>query len=449
MADSHLDHASTRLSLLAWAEIALLAPAGLGLAIFLDHQAPFTAGGFPWLWLIPLLLGLRHGLAAAALSSLLLIAGGVAAHTLAISAAAPPLLQIVGGLIAVLSAGQYGTNWRARLEANQRRTEYAEERLEALSRAYFITRISHDRLEEALITQPMTLRGALEQLRPVAERAAQGLDESTATDLLQLLAQYCRFETAGVHLARNDRFDPQPLAALGPQAPLVSDDPLVGLAREGRQVAFYSVDQLIEFNREITYRAVFPLLDCTLRPWGLIVVRDLPLLAVNEENFATANAIVQYVAEETRVVTESADLLQQFPCCPPHFAHELIRLQTLQTRAKVRSTLIAVHLPPTSNDENGLSAEAIYHGMRRSLDVYWLAPFAADDPGLLVLLPLAGPASARGYLDRLDAWLKEHGQTQGLALPNLWIEQILLDGRPAGKLLEMTHIPCAPITSHP
>jgi len=432
------------LGLLSWGEIVLLAPLGLAVAIFIDRHTPFTAGGFPWLWLIPLLLGLRYGLAAAAISSLLLVLGGTAAQQWGISEQAPPLAQIVGGLITALSAGQFRSNWRSRLEASNQVKKYAEERLEALTRAYFITRISHDRLEEAMITQPVTLRAALEQMQSVASRANRGMAGEFAADLLQLLAQYCRFETVSIHLFSEAKPDPAPLAALGPVTPLDLDDPLIRLALEEGRTAFYTVDQLRQFNSKIAYRAVFLLRDSSGKDWALLVVHDLPLLALNEENLAMATAIVHYVADEVRVRNESADLVAQFPCCPPHFAHELIKLHRLRLLAKVRSTLIMLDLSVANVQGAAPEPDAIYRGMRRSLDVYWISPKGDASPGLLILLPLAGPAGARGYLDRLDAWLTNHGYPEGLNAPFFRIKEITLGALSVEETLKAVGIECRP-----
>ncbi len=423
----------------AWAETVLLPLLGLALAMILDRQAPFTASSFPWLWLIPFLLGLRYGLGAATIGSFVLTGAGFAAHWFAAIGQPPPLIQIVGGMFAALIAGQFSSNWRDRVQANALRTAYAEERLEALTRAYFINRISHDRLEEALITQPVTLRGALEQSRTLRKDKDEVINQANATDLLQLLAQYCRFETAALHVMVRGRLREDPLAVLGPSAPLSVTDPLLVQAREHAQAAYYSIDQLHELDTAGGYRAVFPLRNAGDEELGMLVVRDMPLLALTEENLTTATAIVQYFADESWAIAQSADLRRLFPGCPPRFAHELVKLQHLHAVSSVRSMLVTVRIPEPTR-EQPLDAQAIHQGIRRSLDVYWLDPFSQPASGLLVLLPLAGPASARGYLDRLDAWLREHGIDKGLAAPGFRSGQIPVDRRTPDVLLDAAGI---------
>jgi hypothetical protein len=421
-----------RLGLVVWAEVVLLPLAGLALAVWLFPAAPFTASPYPWLWLIPFLLGLRYGLSPAVLATLVLALGGIAAHRLGISGQAPPLIQLAGGALAALSAGQYSSHWRARLRAGRARTDYTEQRLESLTRAFFITRLSHDRLEEALITQPVTLRGALEALRELSAETHAGICESGANALLQLLAQYCRFEAAALHLFRDGRLAGEPLTALGPRAALVRTDPLLEYALEHEQTAYHSIDQLAQLEEGGTYRAVFPLINSAGEALGVLVVRDLPLLALVEENLTAATAMLQYFADESWAAAQTAELRRTLPDCPAVFAHELIKLQRLHERSGVHSTLIVVR----ARSEGALPAALdAAHAGRRGLDLYWREPFGPMTAGMLILLPLAGPATARGFLERIDGLLRAHHMEGGLEAAGFAVVQVPIDRRPALTLL--------------
>lgn len=415
-----------------WAEVVLLPIAGLVLAVKLYPAAPFTVSTYPWLWVIPLLLGLRYGLAPAALSTGVLSAAGIAAFRLGITAEAPPLIQIAGGALAALSAGQYRSRWREQLRAGQARTDYTEQRLESLTRAFFVTRLSHDRLEEALITQPVTLRGAMEALRELSAEAHTGISPTGASALLQLLAQYCRFETAALHLYRNGRLADAPLAALGPAAVLVRTDPLLAYALEHEQTAYHSIDQLVELEQGGNYRAVFPLVDSAGDKLGVLVVRDLPLLALVEENLTCAGALLQYFADESWSTAQTADLRATVPYCPAPFAHELIKLQRLHERSGIHSTLVVVRA--RSQQAQVVALDALYDA-RRGLDLYWREPFGPLAAGMLILLPLAGPATTRGFLERIDGILRAHRMEGGLEAAGFGVAQVAIDHRTPLELL--------------
>jgi len=415
-----------------WGEVVLLPLVAMSVALWLDHGAPFTASSYPWIWLIPLLIGLRYGLAAAALSSLTLVGAGMGAYHLGWSGQPPPLKQLVGGVFAALSAGQYRSRWHAQLSADGARTEYTEQRLELLTRAFFITRLSHDRLEEALITQPVTLRSALEQLRVLSFEARSGISTAGADALLQLLAQYCRFETMALHLYRQGRLQDEAIAALGPAAPLARTDPLLVDATEHEQTGYYSVDQLDDPDQEGHYRAVFPLIDAAGQDLGVLVVRDMPLLALTEENLTVATAILQYVADESWASAQTVSLHRSLPACPVAFAHELVKLQHLHVTSSIRSMLIALHAPGTG--AGGAVLDVLY-SIRRGLDLYWRDPFGTDRRGLLILLPLAGPSTAQGFLERIDEVLTERGWSGGLAGSGIHVHQVTVSRRTPLELL--------------
>lgn len=430
-----------RYGVVVWAEILLLPLAGLALAVWLSRAAPFTVSPYPWLWLIPLLLGLRYGLAAAALATLTLAVAGVAAQRFGISGEAPPLIQLVGGALAALSAGQYSSRWRQQLSAGKARTDYTEQRLESLTRAFFITRLSHDRLEEALITQPVTLRSAMEALRGLSAEALAGISAAGADALLQLLAQYCRFEAAALHLYSDGRLGNEPIAAIGPPAMLVPTDPLLTYALEHDQTTYHSIDQLDEPQPGGHYRAVFPLIDAAGAELGVLVVRDLPLLALTEENLTVATAILQYFADESWAAAQTVSLHRSLPGCPAVFGHELIKLQHLHQRSGVRSTLVALRARTAEAEASAL--DAVYT-IRRGLDLYWREPFGPPAAGMLILLPLAGPATTRGFLERIDSVLRARGLERGLEAAGFSVVQVPVDRRPPLALLRECGVEPAP-----
>ena len=422
----------SRYGIHVWAEVVLLPLVAMALTLWFDRSTPFTASSYPWIWLIPLLIGLRYGLAAAALSSVTLAGVGMGAYHLGWSGQPAPLKQLVGGAFAALGAGQYRSRWHERLSADGARAEYAEQRLELLTRAFFITRLSHDRLEEALITQPVTLRSAMEQLRVLCAGARSGISTAGADALLQLLAQYCRFETVALHLYRQGRLEEEAIATLGPTERLARADPLLIAATEHERTSYYSVDQLNDPDQEGNYRAVFPLSDSAGGNLGVLVVRDLPLLALTEENLTVATAILQYVADESWAVTQTASLRHSLPSCPETFAHELVKLQHLHVTSGVRSTLIALDAPRTDAGGAGLD---VVDSIRRGLDLYWRDPFDSGRIGLLILLPLAGRASAQGFLERIDDVLAERGWSGGLAGSGIHVRLVTVTRRTPLELM--------------
>lgn len=446
------DTTTVRRELAIWAEIVLLPVVAFWLAIRLGNLLPSAASAYPWLWLVPLLLGLRYGLAASVVSSFTLAVAIVEAFHLGWSGGLPPLIQMVGGGFAALCAGQFRSSWGRRLQTDAARVTYAEQRLESLTRAFFITRLSHDRLEEALITQPITLRGAMEQVRALGGATGTGISRESAGAFLQLLAQYCRFETAALHLREHGRLMDIPVATLGPMVPLVHDDPLLAHALENAQAAYHSADRIEA--RGGAYRVVFPITDATGENLGVLVIRDLPLLALTEENLTVATAILQYFADESWAAAQTMDLRRRLPHCPSEFAHELIKLQRLYGAAAVRSMLglpgmtamrsMLIVLRAANGTEDGPAVLDAIYAVRRGLDVYWRDPFGPYEPGMVVLLPMAGIATTRGFRDRLDRIVQERHGGATSAKELFTISEVVVDHRPPTELLRACGIEWAP-----
>lgn len=385
------------------AEILLLPLVTLWLGHLLSPTNPFTTGGFPWLWLVPLLIGLRYGIGPALVSSGIMAVGGLWLPELGLGDEAMPMPQIVGGMIISLIGGQYANLWHGRLGQAEARLIYSENRLESLTRAFYVTLISHDRLEETLITRPVSLRGALEAVRAELQLNGARLNQTAGQALLQLLAHYCRLEAAALYVFEGTRLDPTPVARLGQDIPFNPDDPLVSLALEREDAAYFSVDQIID-GLEGEYRLAIPIIAADGVRIGLLAVSDMPLLALDEENLLTATAILEYFADEAAAQRDIGGLLRHHPRCPAAFAHELYKICHLWSRVGAHSTLVLFRpIDPHAN----LNVLPLIHSVRRGLDQYWQNPLDEAAPGLLALLPLSGPTAASGFVTRVDALSRE------------------------------------------
>jgi hypothetical protein len=74
-----------------------------------------------------------------------------------------PRLYFLGGFILVLLTGEFSGLWMRRVRRAETLSNYLDERLERLTEQYYLLRLSHDRLEQELLTRPLTLRDALER----------------------------------------------------------------------------------------------------------------------------------------------------------------------------------------------------------------------------------------------------------------------------------------------
>lgn len=375
------------------------------LALWALYLWPAALFHYPWWWLAPLATSLRYGLTFGMAAALVLVIGNFMEIWLLGVPRTQPGGEIVGGLVATYLGGLYTSHAQSRLEETSSTLEYLEQRLESLTRIFYVTRLSHARLEESLITKSNDLRSGLDAVANALAACGPLDDELPRRPLqhiLQLLAFYGRLGQAGVFRVAQGRVSREAVAFHGEEFSLQVDDPLVTGVLENEQLAYYSVDQIIA-GEESAYRVVIPMVAADGTLLALVVVVELPLLAVEEENLLTLAAMTAFTADALRAAQLSHAVRSIVPACPVEFALEWHRLGHLRRRAQVRSSW--VRLTPAAGAEGGVLD--LIQSVRRGLDQYWCFPLDGGRSGLLVLLVLAGEGATRGFMQRIDALCQE------------------------------------------
>lgn len=352
----------------------------------------------PWLWIAPLLIALRYGLAPGLGSAAVLMSGSLLMRSFVPNAEPWPTLEMLAGLVTTLFAGQYASWWINRLDKSEAVSTYLSERVEEITRAFYVTRVSHDLLEESLITRPTSLRSVFESLRLLLNEQHGRVDPQSGKALLGVLANYCRIESADLFGAAKNVINPDPVASLGNPRQLIMNDPLVRQSLEDSASTYHTVEELSE-GIDSPYRMCAPLQSSDEQLVGFLAVRDLPFLALQEENLLSISAILQYYADEAWARQSTAKLLRSLPSdCPPDFARECIKLSKLSERNFVRSSLVAFTIPSPGSTKIFEHIESL----QRSLDLYWRSTLGADIRRMIVLLPLASEKASSGFIDRIE-----------------------------------------------
>lgn len=395
-----------------WAVIgeSLLLPVlAVALGIWLNPLDPlWTDHHFPWVWFAPMILALRYGplpgLAGAALLFIAWLAfswGGWIAGEL-------PKLFFLGGLIVVMLCGEFSSLWVARARRAESVQVYLDQRLDYLTHQYYLLRLSHDRLEQDLISRPMAMRDALTTLRQLAanETAEQPLAGGAA--LLRLLAQYCQLETAALFAARGASgtvLDATPVASLGQAGPLVADDPLLAHAREHR--GLWHVEKALAAGSIPTHYVIAaPLVTFDGQWLGILLVERVPFFALHEEMLQTLNLLLAYYTDGLVTQRLAAPVRARVPATPPDFASELARLVRVCRDSGIASTLVGLEFRRDQEHLAGSDLPEQIQRQRRALDVNWRID-TAERIVLLTLMPLAGEAAAEGYFARIELWVRQ------------------------------------------
>ncbi len=369
------------------------------------HDPLFTKAEFPWLWFGPLLVALRYGIAPA-LSSVSLLAILWFVFSLSgLLSGVFPLHFILGGALIALITGQFSSIWSTRLRRSDQLSRHASERFQQLSRAYFMVRHSHDRLEQNLVSRPVTLRQAMMELRRLLADGGGLISRELAGELMVILAHYCSLSSASLYAVENGKPALEPLAQCGKGAPCHPDDLLLRSAIESGTTAYQTVNRLAD-SQHSCYLVAAPLRTSSGQIIGLLLVSDMPFMALHRETLQILGVLLAYAADQVEAVGIARSIITVYPDCPSVFGSELVKMTHLQRDLDIVSTLIVIKLQPgphlnelcqiLERQQRGLD-----HGWRR--DLGWGVQF-------VTLMPFSGPSALEGYQSRLNGVLKSQLQ---------------------------------------
>ena len=309
---------------IAVAESLLLPALAIGLGIWLHPLDPLWArSAFPWSWFAPIVLALRYGPFAGLFGALCFVLAWFGLRHVNFVQGEFPKLYFLGGLIAVMLCGEFSSIWRARVRRAEAMQIYLDQRLEFLTHQHYLLRLSHDRLEQDLISRPVSMRDALSAMRALVgqEHGTEALPGGST--LLRLLAQYCQLEQAGLFEVRDGVPQTNAASSIGQTFDLRIDDPLVKFALANERLCHVETPGLDTNTRNVI---AAPMISNDDRLFGVLVVARVPFFALHDEMLQTLNLLLGYYTDGLDARATAQPVLQQLPDCPVDFAFELQRL---------------------------------------------------------------------------------------------------------------------------
>jgi hypothetical protein len=381
-----------------WLEVVVITACALGLGLLFHRDNPFQVRGeFPWLWLAPLLLALRYGVGPGIFSVLMLVAGWeVLNHAHKDSF---PEQYFLGGLILVMLSGEFSGAWNSRLRRTEEARHYLDERLRKITVRHLLLRLSHEHLEQEILTKPVTLRDALRELRRLTT-AQEDADMPASHSLLQLLAQYCQLESAAIFLS--------PLrggyvrsSAIGSPPQLHASDPLLQHALMHQSLSHLLTDGLAEGSLPSPFLVVAPIMASDGQTLGVLCVDRMPFLALNQENLQMLTVLLGYYADCVVESEGTRQFFKHFPDAPADFAAEFSKMLRLQRNYGIESHVIVLSLG-SGGAWHGITEHEL---IRRSLDIPWRMNVRGRVM-LATLMPLTSDTAIQEYLLRIGDRLK-------------------------------------------
>lgn len=384
-----------------WLETVAITLGAVALGAVSQSDDLLHAGAaFPWIWLAPILVALRYGMAAGTLSSLILVIVWVVNNYFSGHHTDFPEQFFLGGLIVVMLCGEFSDLWETRLRRATETNHYLDDRLSRITDRHLLLRLSHDRMEQEMLTKPVTLRDALRELRQLA--TAHNHDHAPADyALLQLLMRYCQLESAAIFtVAANGRHERG--SQIGSPPDLHPNDRLLAHAMKHRSLSHLLIDELPGTELPSPFLVIAPILTSTKQLLGVLAIERMPFLALNEENLQLLSVLLSYYADCVNEAEGAKRFFELFPDAPPDFAAEFPRVLQLQRTHGINSHVVVLAF---KDDESGQQAIARILQSRRSQDISW--SFKLGRRLLLAnLMPLANDAAVDSYLLRTEAMLK-------------------------------------------
>lgn len=358
--------------------------------------------GFPWPWLGPWLIALRYGVGYGVAATF----GLFGCWSWLTASPEFPRLYFLGGVIAMLVAGEFGSYWRRRLLQLEQSLQFFKDKIERLTRRLYLIKLSHDELEYEMVARPGTLREALIDLRVLVDRYAREHPDDLgglpgAQIMLDFVVNHCRIESAAlyqVQLAPTLKL--KQVAAVGRPVELQVNDPLILLALKTKHQVHLQ-DALLQTARRSDLIAATPLINIKLQPIGLMVISNMPFTALNADNLQTVAVLLESYADYLRLLQGSSELLPVWPEAPRGLLSDFAWLTRLRIDYGLESRCIVWHARHAH--ENEILAEIL--ALHTRGETAWRWPVdrgQLHQPSCVIaLVPFSGTSGVRVYKQRL------------------------------------------------
>jgi hypothetical protein len=386
-------------------EVLVITVLVIGLTYLFNRNDPFCLdASFPWIWIAPVLISLRYGTFIALIVIVVMISAFFGIDPKITIAGSTYRYATLGGILLTVFCGEFSNAWIGSMKRFAQLNSYTQKRLDTLNRAFYLLRISHDRLEQSLISKPITLRDTFAELKKMLVEARNKVTEEVAAQLLNILGQYCSMEQAALYLYKDGKFAKTPIAHIGAKrGELDVNDPIVKECLESESgINYYAVNQLYRKDRKSKYLAAVLLQTYDKKIFGILVIEDFSFWSLTEEILRVVGIVLSYFADNLWVVRDMSKFFEVYPDCPTQFAFDLYNMQRLHQNFGINSALSAFVIAKSARQKNIVAQ--LQH-VRRSLDIDWYYQ-QKDRDILFILMPFASAATVVGFRDRFQKYLK-------------------------------------------
>ena len=268
---SFFNHSSRSDSFSAFIETISLTGIGFLLGYwFLPESSLFAVPGFTWLVIGPLLSGLRYGFLYALISVALSITILLIARFYQLPWVNTGSISTIGLVLlwmGFITSG-FRSYWERQVNKLTATSQYLNIQLSEITKAHSLTKISHDRLQELVVSQ-ISLRDTILEVRKQIIDADVNLSKGYLGDvspiILRVLSDYGDIQLASLHqVDENQVINSTAVDHIGNRKVLIdSTDPLLQEALETRKTVSLKRQLLADSKYTGTLILAIPLADST------------------------------------------------------------------------------------------------------------------------------------------------------------------------------------------
>ena len=202
------------------------------------------------------------------------------------------IILLLENLFFVFLFGLFFSNLHHEIDKSTIKNKYLTLRLKELTSAFFTLKISHDKLEAIYITQPASFRFVISE---VLENCDHNTPELSANNTLKILKKFFSVNTATIWRVKKGVLV-RSFAMIGELKETPSQNDKLVQEAIIQKKAIYLKD--LKEKNQTEYIYAVPFLDKRNQVVAVLIVKDIPFLAYNEDTLLKINVVFNYIWTE-------------------------------------------------------------------------------------------------------------------------------------------------------
>ncbi|MCK5889480.1 MAG: hypothetical protein KAG19_06010 [Methylococcales bacterium] len=403
------EHLSGTHVLSAVVETIVLTGAGFLLGYWFLPDAPlFSIPGFTWLIVGPLFAGLHYGffyaLLSVVLSVAILLVGSFYQQSWATGSIATigVVLLWVGFIV-----GGFRGYWRRQINKLTLVSEYLDKQLSEITKVHSLTKISHDHLQELVISK-VSLRDTVLEVRrlilSVDIDVTNGNLRDVAPIILRVLSDYGDIRLASVHeVSKNKYINKVASDSIGNRDILIDPkDPLLMEAINTQKTVSLKQQMVADNKYEGALILAIPLADSVGKIWGIVAVHQMPFRSYQPGNIALISTLAGYIGD----ILGRKVYFKQSSINDVALHSFLLQVQRCIIDTSSYGSESVVLGFEFKNKRNHESIRTLLLDRKRGLDQSWRTTNRRGNQVLFLLLPLTTSAELETYKEHIVTMLQ-------------------------------------------